>query len=134
MVEYLKYISMDNQFPIGNVVYINPINFTFLNFLDDEVEFKQNFILNEYKEWSKKIEEINLYDQENYYPPIPGAPGDGTWEIAYKEEGKPEIVCMGYKNYSGKISGVIKIILEMETRYRRQRKNCVKQIIKFIDD
>lgn len=40
MVEYLKYISMDNQFPIGNVVYINPINFTFLNFLDDEVEFK----------------------------------------------------------------------------------------------
>ena len=134
MVEYLKYISMENDFPIGNIVYINPINFTYVNFMDDEVEFKQHFVLKEFKNWSRKIEEINLYELDNYYPPKPNTPGDYTWEIAYKEDGKPEIVCMGYRNYSRKISQIIELILEMEIHYKRQRTNCVKQKINLIDD
>lgn len=134
MVEYLKYISMENNMPVGIIAYINPCDFTYLNFMDEEIEFKQNFILKEYKYWSEKIEELDLYDQENYYPPQDNIPGSYTWELVYKEEGKPEIVCQGYKNYSGKIHKVLELIAEIELHYRRQRKNCVKQTIKLFED
>jgi len=133
MVEYLKYISMENNSPIGILTYITPDCFTYMNFLDDEIEFKQNFIEKEFKSWSERIETINLYELNDYYPPREGVPGTYTWEIVYKEEGKPEKVSMGYKNYSRKIADLIMLITDIVDRYRKQRK-CIKQNIKLLDD